>query len=293
MQKHAYLILVQNQPELLKYQLALLDHERCDLYIHIDKRVKIRNLQSLLSSVKRAGISVAEPMTVTYGAYSQIQRLLKLLRMATKQKYQYYHLFSDYDLPLRNQAHILNFFDQHQGKEFIYFYGKNFADGMKNRFQFLPQKYDAGFRLFGKKRVKLRFPWDLSTQLNPEATAPQGGGFDLQNGLGFGSITHDLASLLVLKEAWCEQYLSSMEGACEVFLQTILWNSQMRGKQFYRREDSPQTALMRNFRYTQGCIVPWKRNELNTLIQSPFLFACGVQTQDDLAAEIQHHIEKK
>ena len=35
MNKHAYLILVQNQPELLEYQLLLLDHARVDLYIHI------------------------------------------------------------------------------------------------------------------------------------------------------------------------------------------------------------------------------------------------------------------
>lgn len=38
MNKHAYLILVQNQPELLEYQLPLLDHARVDLYIHIDKK---------------------------------------------------------------------------------------------------------------------------------------------------------------------------------------------------------------------------------------------------------------
>jgi len=41
MNKHAYLILVQNQPELLEYQLPLLDHERVDLYIHIDKSKEV------------------------------------------------------------------------------------------------------------------------------------------------------------------------------------------------------------------------------------------------------------
>ena len=56
MNKHAYLILVQNQPELLEYQLPLLDHERVDLYIHIDKKAKKCRPESLKSSVKESKI---------------------------------------------------------------------------------------------------------------------------------------------------------------------------------------------------------------------------------------------
>ena len=44
MDKHAYLIMVQNQPELLEYQLPLLDNKRCDIYIHMDSFDKAKEV---------------------------------------------------------------------------------------------------------------------------------------------------------------------------------------------------------------------------------------------------------
>ena len=43
MKKHAYLIMVHNQPDLLKKLVTLLDDERNDIYIHAD--IKMNNFQ--------------------------------------------------------------------------------------------------------------------------------------------------------------------------------------------------------------------------------------------------------
>ena len=109
MNKHAYLILVQNQPELLEYQLPLLDHARVDLYIHIDKKAKKCRPESLKSLVKESKIFFINSTAVSYGSYTQIQCQFELMRQAAKQKYSYYHFLSDCDLPLRTQEHILDF----------------------------------------------------------------------------------------------------------------------------------------------------------------------------------------
>ena len=53
MNKHAYLILVQNQPELLEYQLPLLDHARVDLYPY---RQKSKEVSSRISKIFGEGI---------------------------------------------------------------------------------------------------------------------------------------------------------------------------------------------------------------------------------------------
>ena len=119
MNKHAYLILVQNQPELLEYQLPLLDHARVDLYIHIDKKAKKCRPESLKSLVKESKIFFINSTAVSYGSYTQIQCQFELMRQAAKQKYSYYHFLSDCDLPLRTQEHILDFFESHQGREFV------------------------------------------------------------------------------------------------------------------------------------------------------------------------------
>ena len=252
MNKHAYLILVQNQPELLEYQLPLLDHARVDLYIHIDKKAKKCRPESLKSLVKESKIFFINSTAVSYGSYTQIQCQFELMRQAAKQKYSYYHFLSDCDLPLRTQEHILDFFESHQGREFVNIYGKNFSDGMRRRFNYIKEAFDAGFRLFGRKSEKLEYPWSLSTKLNPETKISSDAGFQLQAGINACSITHDLVSLILLKEPWCEQYLSKMGGVCELFFQTILCNSMMKQNIYYHQYDNWSNATMRYIDYKQG-----------------------------------------
>lgn len=86
------------------------------------------------------------------------------------------------------------------------------------------------FAYLDAKSEKLEYPWSLSTKLNPETKISSDAGFQLQAGINACSITHDLVSLILLKEPWCEQYLSKMGGVCELFFQTILCNSMMKSK---------------------------------------------------------------
>ncbi len=293
MNKHAYLIFAENQPKLLEYQLSLLDHERVDFYIHIDKKARHCTPAQIKNWVKKSGVFFVESTAVAYGTYSQIQCQYALMRTAAKQKYTYYHFLWNGDLPLRTQLHILDFFDAHSGREFVNFYGNTFENGVRTRFHALPKAYDSGFRLFGRKAEKLNCPWSLSSRLNPEETVPTDAGFVLQAGINPCSITHNLVSLILLKESWCSRYLSKMGGVCEVFFQTILWNSMMKQSVFYHRYDDWSSATMRLLNYKDGNPYMWQKRDFDTLIRSPYLFACNVQNEDGLATEIYNHIAKK
>lgn len=56
------------------------------------------------------------------GGYSQINAELTILKCALSHgKYLYYHLLSGQDLPIKSQAYIHNFFEGHQGTEFVRF----------------------------------------------------------------------------------------------------------------------------------------------------------------------------
>ena len=295
MNKNDYLILVQNQPELLEYQLPLLDHARVDLYIHIDKKAKKCRPESLKSLVKESKIFFINSTAVSYGSYTQIQCQFELMRQAAKQKYSYYHFLSDCDLPLRTQEHILDFFESHQGREFVNIYGKNFSDGMRRRFNYIKEAFDAGFRLFGRKSEKLEYPWSLSTKLNPETKISSDAGFQLQAGINACSITHDLVSLILLKEPWCEQYLSKMGGVCELFFQTILCNSMMKQNIYYHQYDNWSNATMRYIDYKQGNPYVWQKKDFDTLIRSPYLFASPVHLKgkDSVAKDIYDYVTEK
>lgn len=115
--RHAYLIIAHNNFEQLQTLLDLLDDERNDIYLHIDK--KSRNVP--VFTTKRSGLIMAERMNVMWGGYSQIQCELALMAAAGQGHYDYYHLLSGIDLPLKTQDQIHAFFRENGGKEYIDF----------------------------------------------------------------------------------------------------------------------------------------------------------------------------
>ena len=119
MVKHAYLIMCHNNFQLLKKLLILLDDERNDIYLHIDKKSKVFDCQELLSCVKDSSLKLLKRINVNWGGYSQIEAELMLLKEATQKEHSYYHLLSGVDLPLKTQNEIHNFFEENSEKEFV------------------------------------------------------------------------------------------------------------------------------------------------------------------------------
>ena len=74
MNKHAYLIIAHNEPEVLRTLLAMLDDVRNDIFVHIDRRAR-----SVYESIKdykaehSALIFLEHPIAVYWGDISQVQ----------------------------------------------------------------------------------------------------------------------------------------------------------------------------------------------------------------------------
>lgn len=118
MGKHAYLILCHDQWELLQILLRLLDDKRNDIYIHVDKKSKFD--PKTVDVCEKSKVFLTERVRVQWGGYSVVKATMVLLKAATENgHYDYYHLLSGHDLPLKSQDEIHAFFDEHQGKEFI------------------------------------------------------------------------------------------------------------------------------------------------------------------------------
>lgn len=110
MKKHAYLIMVLNNFVLLAKLLTLLDDERNDIYLHVDKKAVEWNPETVNSLLRYASITQIERYDVAWGGYSQIRVELKLLEIATQSEHSYYHLLSGVDLPLKSQDELHRFF---------------------------------------------------------------------------------------------------------------------------------------------------------------------------------------
>lgn len=117
MDKHAFLIIAHNEFEILQLLISALDSERTDIYVHIDKKVKV--LPKLCT--KHSKLTILEDrIDVRWGHTSQIDCEMILFETALKNgPYHHYHLISGTHLPLRPVSELISFYEQHKGEEIL------------------------------------------------------------------------------------------------------------------------------------------------------------------------------
>ena len=120
MKRHAYLILAHKNFTQLRKLVELLDDSRNDIFIHVDAKAKF-DKEEWKGSCRHSSLSFIEPrIHVNWGGVSIMRVELALLKAATEAgHYDYYHLLSGMDLPIKDQDTIHAFFDAHEGTEFM------------------------------------------------------------------------------------------------------------------------------------------------------------------------------
>ena len=121
--RHAYLILAHHHFGQLRKLIMLLDDPRNDIFVHVDKKAAF-NPEEWTGLCRHSRLSfLKERICVSWGGVSIMRSELALLKEATSSgEYDYYHLLSGMDLPIKDQDTIHAFFDAHSGTEFINFW---------------------------------------------------------------------------------------------------------------------------------------------------------------------------
>ena len=110
---HAWLIIAHNEFGILQRLVSALDAPRCDIYVHIDKKVK--GLPELHTEKSRL-FTLTDRVDVRWGTVSQIQSEFALFEAASaKGPYDFYHIISGTTLPLKHWPEIQSFFVRNAG----------------------------------------------------------------------------------------------------------------------------------------------------------------------------------
>ena len=118
--KHAFLIIAHNQFDILEKLIIMLDDDRNDIFLHIDKRVEHFNKNRFSALVKHSELHFTKRIAVYWGHSSQVDCELLLLGECLKHgPYQFVHLLSGVDLPIKTQDEIHRFFDEHPNTQFL------------------------------------------------------------------------------------------------------------------------------------------------------------------------------
>ena len=137
--KHAILIMAHKNVEQLCRFIGYFQ-EDCDVFVHFDKKAVFSegDLEPLWQySYVRLVSSVYE---VNWGGSSVLESELALIGEAFEYgEYDYFHLFSGQDYPLKPLGYFLNFFERNQGKEYLQYVNipnPKWEHGTYRRFQY-------------------------------------------------------------------------------------------------------------------------------------------------------------
>ena len=267
MGKHAYLIMAHNDWDLLSKLFRCLDDKRNSLFVHIDKKSEFN--PNLVFKPKNAECVFINRRKVSWGGYSQIAVELDLLSAALEAgTFDYYHLISVQDLPLKGQDYIHTFFEQNAGKNFILFD----ANAKKNhlveeRFQqyhFLQNSIgrNSGLWIAFLERVeRLSISIQKSLKVNRISKYPH----KVYKGGNWFSITHEMASYVVSRKNDIKKWFNYSLCADELFLQTVAMESPLRETII---DDS-----LREIDWERGKPYTYRSDDYELLMSSHNLFA--------------------
>lgn len=222
--RHAYMIMAHGDLAGLDKLLSVLDDANNDIYVHIDLKCKDFNSDKFIHHIHNARIWFVDRVKVNWAGYSLIKAELILLKEATKEYHQYYHMMSGVDFPLKTQVEIRQFFSANNGKEFI-----RFDENANQSGDFLDRvRYCYFFQdVIGRNEEKIyrrlmqiqRFLVALQKRLKFDRT--RNSKYVMYKGTNWFSITHNMAEFVLQNEKYIKKYFRFGLGADEVFLQTL------------------------------------------------------------------------
>lgn len=114
---HAWLIIAHNEFGILQRLISALDAPECDIFVHIDKKVKDLPVLRVENSPLRF---LENRIDVRWGSVSQIRCEMVLLEEALRHgPYDYYHIISGTTLPLVSGKELEHFFESYSGNSIL------------------------------------------------------------------------------------------------------------------------------------------------------------------------------
>lgn len=273
--KHAFLIIAHTEPEVLAALLRQLDDERNDIYLHIDARAIAMNERFSAYRTQHAGFHLLpEPKAVYWGDISQVETELLLFETAFKNgPYLYYHLLSGTDQTIKDQDYLHGFFEQHKGKEFVHFWSgagheKDLKRKVNRYYLFTKHLKDKGsdvHRLTAFLRNLFLLP-QKATGFRRRTD------WEFRKGSNWVSITHGFCQYLLSRKPEILARFAHTLCPDEIFLQTILWNSDFR-KNIACTADDTIRASARAIDWQRGSPYVWQEADADYLADCPAIFA--------------------
>lgn len=267
MQKHAYLILAHNEFDLLEKLVKFLDDERNDIYIHIDKKISGFDFDKFSDLSQYSNIEFVPRVSVKWGDISMVKAEYTLLCAAMKNKsYDYLHLLSGVDVPLKNLDEISDYFEAHKGTEFVNISQKKLR----------PVEYDrvrAYHFAAGRRNLFNRAITKAESTLSHILKIDRAKNLDVRRGSQWFSITGDFAKYLIRQKDFVMKQFNHTLIPDEFFVQTVFVSSPFKDNACDLKSGNSCSDPIRYTDWERGAPYTFTINDYDELISCGCLFA--------------------
>ena len=302
--RHAYLIMAHNEWELLNTLLSLIDDPRNDIFLHIDKKVK--TMPDLYQPKHSNLYFTHKRYDVRWGDVGQVHSEMHLFRTAFEHgPYQYYHKLSGVDLPIKTQDYIHDFFDKHEGKEFIGFFTlTNFIKGdierKRRRYYFL-MRWNYRTPFVAKWKVTLaKIVRHAALKIQDILHVDRGNELTFRTGHNWVSLTGDAVKYLLDQEDFINRRFAHTTCGDEMYKHSILISNPEIRERIFDLEDGIHSC-MRFIDFNRasaeqkrrGEPYTWQDGDTEELLKSEYLFARKFSSKyPGVIKEIAHYIRE-
>lgn len=225
--RHAYLIMSHGNFPILEKQLRFLDSENADFYVHIDKKVKNFDFDEFRDLPENSKVTFVERHSISWGDFSMVEAELSLLRSAVPGNYDYYHLLSGVDVPIKSREYIESYFSQRPGTNFINFQHPDISRQNLWRVRFYYPFQRWNIRVPALRRLLRNATMAAQLVLGTDRTRKLPP-MTFQKGAQWFDITHGLAEYILSKETEIWSVFSRTYCPDEMFVHTAVINSPLR-----------------------------------------------------------------
>jgi hypothetical protein len=259
----------------LQLLLELLDDERNDIYLHVDRKAKDFCPADLTTRASR--LYLIDRIPIIWGGHSMIKCELNLLKVAASKHYHYYHLLSGVDLPLKTQDEIHSFFQgRTDSPSYLGFSEPTDDRGFMRKISSYYFLQDVIGRNQGGIYPLLRTVERISLGIQRRLNVRRKEFVPTYKGANWFSIHDDLAQYVLGCERLIKKQFFYTVCADEMFLQSVAMASPLR--------DRIINNSLRAIDWERGGPYTYRQEDVAGLLDSPMLFGRKFDVCVDAAA---------
>lgn len=220
----AHLIITYTNPLQTARMIERMQHPGFDFYIHVDKKIDITD--HLFLARQPNVFLIQNRVNVVWGGYNTVEATLQSVKeiLAAGRNYDYIHLMSGQDYPIKPADHIYRFFETNRGKEFLAF--EHFDEWADEAYPRIREYHFTNYKFPGRYLVQR-----VINRILPERKSPIP--MDYYGASMFWALSSDCLRYIIHlldHNARFRRFMQFTWGSDEFMFQTLVLNSSFKEK---------------------------------------------------------------